>query len=75
MPWPRWSPATFRSRPCLSPKLALVLRRTWNVAYSSPIFSSFGYMDRRQRLSGESGVVIFSDGKTNPSGLEFRSSI
>src|ERR1039458_1344728 len=69
MPWPLWSAATLGSTPCLPPRLAWVLRKTWNVAQPRPTGSNFGNMYRRQRLSGDSGVVMFSDGKTNPSGL------
>src|SRR5437667_387660 len=55
--------------PAFLERLALVFRKTWNVAHSSPIVSSLGFRLRRQRLSADNGADKFSDGKTNPSGL------
>ena len=57
IPWPLWSEATFGSTPAFFDKLALVFRNTWNVAQSSPIFSSLGFMLRRQTLSADNGVL------------------
>src|SRR5580700_10351791 len=69
IPWRRWSEATFGSTPYFLDRLALVFRRTWKVAQPKPIFTSFGGMERRQRLSADNGVASASLGNTNPCGL------
>src|SRR6185312_15970638 len=55
-PWPRWSAETLSSILALRDRLAFVRRRTWNVAHSNPMVSSFGRICRFQRLSRLSGV-------------------